>query len=126
MSFSLFVVPVVGLDKLMNATLLDMSAGARTDSDPMVVVTTLENLEKMLKAMNGRSLILEEKVVESLLVTIDDIFNNKVHGKERVKRGRKEKGQWKEGSGERKRRERNIDFILDPAHLGSMPRRGGA
>ena len=69
---------LVGLDKLLNATLLDMAACGRTDNDPTVVATTLENLEKLLKALNGRGLVMEEKVVESLLVTVDDILSNKV------------------------------------------------
>ena len=72
------IISLVGLDKLLNATLLDMSACARTDTDPTVVVTTVENLEKLLKALNGRGLVMEEKVVESLLVTVDDILSNKV------------------------------------------------
>ena len=66
------------MDKLINATLLDMSAGARTDNDPLVVVTTLENLEKLLKKLNGRGLVIDDRVVESLLVTVDDIFSSKV------------------------------------------------
>ena len=74
----MYCLSIVGLDKLMNATLLDMSAGARTDVDSSVVVATLENLEKMLKALHGSGFIIEERVVESLLVTVDDILGNKV------------------------------------------------
>ncbi len=56
-----------------------MSAGARTDADPMVVVTTLEQLEKLLKKLNGRGLVMDDRVTESLLVTVDDIFSNNVN-----------------------------------------------
>lgn len=55
-----------------------MSAGARTDDDPSVVVATLESIELILKSLKECGFHLEEKVVSSLLVTIEDILNNKV------------------------------------------------
>ena len=55
-----------------------MSAGARTDSESSVVLATLEAMEMLLKALRGRSLALESRVVESLVVTVQDIMANKV------------------------------------------------
>ena len=56
-----------------------MSASARTDADPTVVVATLESIEVILKGLkNHVGVALEQKCVESLLVTIEDVLGNKV------------------------------------------------
>ncbi|XP_019849477.1 PREDICTED: importin-4-like [Amphimedon queenslandica] len=70
------------LNILINSTLANMSASARTDSDPLVTVATLESIELVLKSLRGREFPIEGKVWASLLVTIDDILNNKAECQE--------------------------------------------
>lgn len=55
-----------------------MSAGARTDAESSVVLATLDAMETLLKALRGRGLVIESRVVESLIVTVQDILANKV------------------------------------------------
>lgn len=68
------------LNILINSTLANMSASARTDDDSSVTVATLESIELVLKALKGRDFLLDEKVVSSLLVTIEDVLYSKVCG----------------------------------------------
>lgn len=63
---------------LINFTLNNMSASARTDSVSTVVLATLDSIETVLKGLKGRGCVLERTVVESLVVTVEDILNNKV------------------------------------------------
>ena len=63
---------------LINFTLNNMSASARTDSVSSVVLATLDSIETVLKGLKGRECVLERTVVESLVVTVEDILNNKV------------------------------------------------
>ena len=55
-----------------------MSAGARTDNDSSVVLATLESIERMLKSLHGRGFVVQERVIGSVLVTVEDILSNKV------------------------------------------------
>ena len=65
---------------LINLSLSNMSASARTDADSLVTVAMLESIETVLKSLRGHGFPIESKVAESLLVTIDDLLNNKVRG----------------------------------------------
>ena len=69
---------IASLNMLINFTLNNMSASARTDSVSTVVLATLESIEIVLKGLKGRGCVLEHAVVESLVVTVEDILNNKV------------------------------------------------
>ena len=66
------------LDGLINSTLLSMSAGARTENDSSVVLATLESIERILKSLHGRGFVVQERVIGSVLVTVEDILSNKV------------------------------------------------
>ena len=66
------------LDVLVNSTLLSMAATVRTDSDRTVVIATLETLEDMLKGLKGTLFCLADKPMESLAVSLQDIFEQKV------------------------------------------------
>lgn len=70
------------LDGLINSTLLSMSAGARTDNDSSVVLATLESIERMLKSLHGRGFVVQERVIGSVLVTVEDILSNKAQCQE--------------------------------------------
>ena len=80
----IIIVSTGSLNILINSTLANMSASARTDSDPLVTVATLESIELVLKSLRGREFPIEGKIWASLLVTIDDILNNKVSGQHQL------------------------------------------
>lgn len=75
-----YIIFLGSLNILINSSLTNMSASARTDADSLVTVATLESIETVLKSLRGRGFPIESKVAESLLVTIDDLLNNKVRG----------------------------------------------
>ncbi len=64
---------------LLNSTLLNFAAVIRTDCDRSVVIATLETVEDLLKALREVGPFpLEERGLSSLLVSLQDVFNNKV------------------------------------------------
>ncbi len=68
------------LEYLLNSTFLSFAATVRTDCDRSVVIATLEMLEDLLKSLKVFSPFpLTEKPLSSLLVSLHDIFNNKVY-----------------------------------------------
>lgn len=69
---------IASLNMLINSTLNNISASARTDSVSTVVLATLDSIETVLKGLKGRGCVLEQTVVESLVVTVEDVLNNKV------------------------------------------------
>ncbi len=67
------------IEYLLNSTFLSFAATVRTDCDRSVVIATLETLEDLLKSLKGNSPFpLTQKPLSSLLVSLQDIFNNKV------------------------------------------------
>ncbi len=69
------------LDILLNSTLLSFAAVVRTDCDRSVVIATLETLEDLLKALRKDGPFqLQERGLTSLLVSVQDLLNNKVSG----------------------------------------------
>jgi hypothetical protein len=70
------------LDILINSTLRNMSASARTDGDATVVVATLESMEMVLKGLKNGRCPIELSTIESILVTVEDLLNNKAHCQE--------------------------------------------
>ena len=66
------------VEVLVNSTLLSMAATVRTDYDRTVVLATLESLEDLLKSLKESSFPLENKPLESLVTSLQDIFEQKV------------------------------------------------
>ena len=56
-----------------------MSATVRTDCDQSVVGATLEALEDLLKSLKTPPFPMQERVVSSLMVSVQDIVEYKVH-----------------------------------------------
>ena len=67
------------IDILVNNTLGSMAATVRTDSDRSVVTATLEAVEDLLKALRSLSFPMQDRVLSSLVVSVQDILDNKVH-----------------------------------------------
>lgn len=74
----------------INLILNNMAAGVKTDMDRTVVMATLEAMEELLKAVRGGWFEMERKVMEGLMVSIEDVLTNKVT-EERKKKGEKNK-----------------------------------
>ena len=66
------------MDVLVNNTLGSMAATVRTDSDRSVVTATLEAVEDLLKALQPLSFPMQERVLSSLVVSVQDILEDKV------------------------------------------------
>ena len=66
------------MDVLVNNTLGSMAATVRTDSDRSVVTATLEAVEDLLKALEPLSFPMQERVLSSLVVSVQDILEDKV------------------------------------------------
>ncbi len=66
------------VEVLVNYTMSSFAAVIRTDSDKTVVMATLETLYDVLKPLKALSFPIEEKVVDSLMTSIQDILDNKV------------------------------------------------
>lgn len=69
------------MEYLVNSTLSSFAAMVRTDSDKTVVMATLETLDDILKPLKEFSFSIREDVVTSLLVSVQDIMENKVRGR---------------------------------------------
>ena len=65
---------------LVNSTLSSFAAVVRTDGDKTVVVSTLETLEEILKPLKILGYVIQEKEVSNLMVSIQDVLDNKVKG----------------------------------------------
>lgn len=63
---------------LVNSTLTGFAAIVKTDDDKTVVVTTLETLDDVLRALKKLSFLITEETADSLLVAVQDILENKV------------------------------------------------
>ena len=66
------------IDVLLNNTLGSMAATVRTDSDRSVVTATLEAIEDLLKSLRPLSFPMQERVLSSLVVSVQDILEDKV------------------------------------------------
>lgn len=66
------------MDVLVNNTLGSMAATVRTDSDRSVVTATLEAVEDLLKALRPLSFPMQDRVLSSLVVSVQDILEDKV------------------------------------------------
>ena len=67
------------LEVLINSTLLSFAATVRTDCDRSVVIATLETLEDLFKGLREVGPFpIQDKPLSSLLVSVQDVFNNKV------------------------------------------------
>ena len=66
------------MDVLVNNTLGSMAATVRTDSDRSVVTATLEAVEDLLKALQPLSFPMQDRVLSSLVVSVQDILDDKV------------------------------------------------
>ena len=66
------------MDVLVNNTLGSMAATVRTDSDRSVVTATLEAVEDLLKALQPLSFPMQDRVLSSLVVSVQDILEDKV------------------------------------------------
>lgn len=66
------------LDYLINNTLGSMAATVRTDCDQTVVGATLEALEDLLKSLKTPPFPMQERVISSLMVSVQDIVEYKV------------------------------------------------
>ena len=67
------------MDVLLNNTLGSMAATVRTDSDRSVVTATLEAVEDLLKSLRPLSFPMQDRVLASLVVSVQDIMEDKVH-----------------------------------------------
>jgi len=65
---------------LVSSTLSSFAAIVRTDGDKTVVVSTLETLEEILKPLKTLNFLIGEKEVSNLMVSIQDVLDNKVKG----------------------------------------------
>ena len=65
----------------MNNTLGSMAATVRTDSDRSVVTAMLEAVEDLLKALEPLSFPMQERVLSSLVVSVQDILEDKVRSR---------------------------------------------
>ena len=79
----LFLLPLsshspANMDVLVNNTLGSMAATVRTDLDRSVVTATLEAVEDLLKALRPLSFPMQERVLSSLVVSVQDILEDKV------------------------------------------------
>lgn len=66
------------MDILLNNTLGSMAATVRTDSDRSVVTATLEAVEDLLKSLCSLSFPMQDRVLTSLVVSVQDIMEDKV------------------------------------------------
>ena len=66
------------LEGLINSTLVSLAATVRTDSERSVVIATLETLEDFLKSVKTLSFPMAGKALESLVVSVQDILEQKV------------------------------------------------
>lgn len=63
---------------LVNSTLVSLSATVKTDVDKTVVVTALETLDDVLKALRKLSFPMSKEAGDSLLTSVQDVLENKV------------------------------------------------
>ena len=66
------------MDVLVNNTLGSMAATVRADSDRSVVTATLEAVEDLLKTLRPLSFPMQDRVLSSLVVSVQDILEDKV------------------------------------------------
>ena len=69
----------MNIQALVNSTLASFAATVRTDMDRGVVSTALEMLEDLLKFLRPFSFPLQERVTDSLVVSVQDVFEKKVY-----------------------------------------------
>ena len=63
---------------LVNSTLVSLSATVKTDIDKTVVVTALETLDDVLRALRKLSFSISKEAADSLLTSVQDVLDNKV------------------------------------------------
>jgi len=63
---------------LVNSTLANFAAIVKTENDKTVVVSTLETLDEVLKALKKLSFQMSEEAASSLMVAVQDVLENKV------------------------------------------------